>query len=1020
MGRLRPVLEALAGAARRFDGNVLRSLGDGLLVVFGAPRAQEGHALLACRAALAMQAAVAGLDRAPVIRVGLHSGEVIAGEIDTGSAIEREALGVTVHIASRIEQLAEPGSICMSDACCQLVRAYCDTSPLGNYTLRGVPDPVDLHALNGLRPAVASEHFRGTRLTSLYGREEPLEMLERALSEAEQGIPGVIGISAAAGIGKSRLCFEFGERCRRRSVYVLEARAFPYGQATALLPIIEMLRTYFRVSAFDEAIETRGKIERRLRVLDTDRLSDAALLFDFLGVRDASEPRPVADPREAQARLRNFLGAMLKTVGREPGVIIIEDLHWLDPASRELIDGLVEAVAGTRILMVVNFRQPFHAEWMTAPHYRELVLGELDDPASGALVRELMGAARDLDQLRTQIVARCAGNPFFAEELVRWLAETGVLEGRLGQYRRGPTAPEVSLPPTVEVAIGARIDRLADNEKALLQIGSIIGKEFAVVVLREVAAHLTANIDALLARLSETGLIQEQSNTLGRGFEFRHPLIQEVAYGMQLRSRRQRLHAEVAKAIEKFEWGRHDEFAGLLSHHYEAAGDFFTAALHLQRSAYWVGRTNSAEALRQWRQVRRLLDDAPPSPTNDRLRAQACGQVLNFGWREGMEPSEAKPYADEAQRFAREVGDTVHGPLLLATYGRIVAISGPADEYVRLTRDALALRANDIDVVRVVMLHGLHAQALLLAGKLREALQTNEAGLGIVAAPGSQVDSDGVGLKIGQIIGFDPGHWLRAQRTRLLVWLGRFDEADAAIAALDGIEATNGQIAVVQFIPQLAALEMAVWRGDAETAERRAAVLADYVDRFPMPYLRVIALVGRGIAKSATGEFAQAQSLLREALDYARHARSGLEYEPLLLSTIADVVWRAGLAVQAAGAAREAIDVAQRRTNRIAELHASLVRAIALVETGAPGTVAQARSLATQAENLFDVTGAAAFKPLLTRARSLIEVSRRSGPDGAESRANLGRPQIPTRHHRGDCHGNDVERQHCAGPARAA
>jgi class 3 adenylate cyclase len=188
MGRLRPVLAAMAQAVRRFDGAIIRSLGDGLKAAFGAPRAQEGHALLACKAALAMQEAVAALPSAPPIRVGLHSGEVVAGELDTGSAIEHETVGVTVHLASRIEQLAEPGGICLSRACRQLVLAYCDTAPLGLRSVKGFDVPIEVHRLIGLKPTLASAQFHGTRLTPFLGREHEFAVLQRALAAAEQAI----------------------------------------------------------------------------------------------------------------------------------------------------------------------------------------------------------------------------------------------------------------------------------------------------------------------------------------------------------------------------------------------------------------------------------------------------------------------------------------------------------------------------------------------------------------------------------------------------------------------------------------------------------------------------------------------------------------------------------------------------------------------------------------------------------------------------------------------------------------
>ena len=247
IGRLQPVVAAMMKAVHRFDGTVLRTLGDGLMAAFGVPTARDGHALLACQAALAMQDAVASLPNPSKIRIGLHSGEVIVGALDTGLFVEQAAQGLTVHIASRVEQAADSGAICLSPQCRALVSAYCDTASVGMRVLKGLPAPVEIFRLIGLKPSVASDQFRDSDLPRLRGRERELEVLQRALLDAEQGIGCAIGIAAPPGVGKSRLCYEFGEWCRQRQVDVLEARAHVFGKATPLLPVLEMMRGYFRI-----------------------------------------------------------------------------------------------------------------------------------------------------------------------------------------------------------------------------------------------------------------------------------------------------------------------------------------------------------------------------------------------------------------------------------------------------------------------------------------------------------------------------------------------------------------------------------------------------------------------------------------------------------------------------------------------------------------------------------------------------------------------------------------------------
>ncbi len=302
--RLQPVIAAMEHGVKRFDGTVLGILGDGLIAAFGAPRSREGHALLACQAALAMREGVAALPNPTMIRIGLHSGEVITGTLDIRSSVRIQAQGMTLHIASRVENAAEPGDIYLTRECRVLVGAYCDTVSVGMHQLKGVPATVELFRLIRLKPAVASDQFRNSDLTRLRGREQELRTLKQALLGAADGDASVIGITARPGVGKSRLCYEFGEWCRQRQVEVLEARAHVFGRATPLLPVLEMLRSFFRIAPALEPTaarqRVRGKAGRPRSVLRCR--SPASGGFSWTAGTGADEPahRP-EDPPDAPA-----------------------------------------------------------------------------------------------------------------------------------------------------------------------------------------------------------------------------------------------------------------------------------------------------------------------------------------------------------------------------------------------------------------------------------------------------------------------------------------------------------------------------------------------------------------------------------------------------------------------------------------------------------------------------------------------------------------------------------------------
>ncbi len=973
MDRLEPLVKAMARAVRRFDGTVLRTLGDGIKAAFGVPHAQEGHALLACQAALAMQSAVATISDTVRIRVGLHAGEVVAGTLNTGSAVEQEAQGMTVHLASRIEQAASPGDICISRACRDLVVAYCDTTATGIRALKGISQPVEIYRLNGLKPAVNSDHFRGAGLTQLRGRIAELASLQQSLLDAGEGGPNVVGIAGFAGVGKSRLCFEFGEWCRGRNVQVLEARAHVFGQATPLLPILELLRTFFRISPQLDPDLARQRITKTLLALDPSLVASLPLLSDFLNVAGTAPATILIDPRARHARLREVVVAMVKAAGRQVSVIIVEDLHWLDEASHDFVAAMTEAVCGTNIVMLVTFRPPWSARWTAQDHYREMRLVELDQREMRQLVRDLTGGDAALDTAVVRIADQSGGNPFFAEELVLSLAQSGVLMGTRGQYHLGPSGwQNAALPPTVEAVIGARIDRLSERQKAVLQIGAVIGKEFAAAVVQVVGDIPAPALQALFDRLCEAELIQPCMTEAGASFAFRHPLIQEVAYAMQLRTRRTRLHETVANAIASFDWGLRDEFAGLLSYHHESAGQELEAAFHLQRAARWIGRTNSARALSDWKKVRRMMQGQPRSETNDQLRALAGGQLLTFGWREGMAPEEAKLYADEALHFAREAGNRKHEVLLLGAYGRIMAASGPADDYVRRVNEALALTDPASNPEGHLLLTGLLCQACTRAGLLVEALAANDVAM---AAMDSQNQSSAgivLSLNVAQMVGFDVAHWVRCLRAKILVALGQFAAANLWLARLFQIEPENIE-PFHQFIPHAAAIEMAWYHGDPLAAKWHASELSRHAEQSAIPFVLVAAQLGHGISASTGGDYDAAERHFRQALTAARQGRAGLENEAKLQAHLADAYIRAGDEARAAHTAAEAMQTARQKTDRCAECHAAIVGSSALATLRQIGWRNEATQLLNRAETLIITTGATIFQPMLERAQRLVE-----------------------------------------------
>jgi len=875
-----------------------------------------------------------------------------------------DAAGANVHIAARMEQLADTGCILITRDTYVAARQFVEVEPLGAQVVRGIAAPIEAFKLTKLLNAPASDVFRsGNRLSSLIGRSEQFGALEAELKSVLNGDGRVVGVVGEAGIGKSRLCFEFAEHCRRQGIRVYEGRVLAHARATPFQPVLEILRDVFDIRAKDSVAEARARVTERLAALSSPE-RQLLVLLEFLGLGDAAHPAPKLEPNVLKMELLDLVRAMLRAAPRDTAtVFVIEDLHWIDPASEEFVEALADAVGGTTTLLIVNFRPGFAAVLTQSPHYRQLAMPPLSAEQAELLLHQQCGDDPSLAVLKRNIIERAHGNPFFLEELVKAIVERGDFEGGRGAYRLKRGVDTLPLPSTVQAVIAARIDRLEETAKQVLETAAVIGRVVSLSVLQRVTAISHGELSGAIWHLRKADLLYDFPPFDQGLLAFRHPLIQEVAYTTQLRSRLMTSHAAVAKAIEGFDWGKLDEFAGLLAFHHEAAGQTLDAIAHLERAARWIGRTNSAEGLKGWRRVRALLEDQPRSEHDDRRRAVASGQILNFGWREGMSADEAKPYAEEALKHAP------NEPLLLACYGRILAATGAADDYVRVMQDALKLTSREGDVGRFAMLQAGLSQALFMAGRLQDALDAGAVALSVIHEQGGLETSPIIGgLNANQLMGFDVEYWMKCFRTRILVWLGSFDEARARIAELLPIERMTP---VVQFIPHAALVEMAWALGDQNLARRHAAKVAELAEQSAMPYLRVRAMACAGLAKATVGDFADCARDLREAIDLGRRARAGIEYEGRMLADFANLLHRGGDLDAALKVAKEADAVATLRNDRVAECHAALLQGTILAAAGTDDT--EARRLLDRADQLLRISGAGFFEPQLARLRLHLE-----------------------------------------------
>jgi class 3 adenylate cyclase/tetratricopeptide (TPR) repeat protein len=952
--RLEPVLALMKDAVHRYDGIVNKIQGDGVMALFGAPRPHEDHAVRGCLAALAMQDAVARLDDASLqIRVGLHTGEVVVQTIENSIYQTYDAAGANVHLANRMEQMADEGCILITGDTYAAARQFVEVVPLGMQTVRGIAAPIETFKLTGLLNAPASGVFRsGRRLTSLIGRTDQFAALELELANTVKGDGRVVGVVGEAGIGKSRLCFEFADNCRRQGIRVFEGRVLAHGRATPFQPVLELLRDYFGIRVKDSVEVSRSRVIERFATLSSSEQM-LLLLLDFLGLADPARAAPKLDPRARKIQLLDFVRTLARSGPSDSAtIVLIEDLHWIDAASEEFIEALADAVVGTTTLLIVNFRPGFAASFMQRSHYRQIGMPPLASEQAQLLLQEHFGEDPSLALLSRNIIERAQGNPFFLEELVNAIAERGDFEGERGAYRLKGGIDKIPLPTTVQAVVAARIDHLDEIAKQVLETASVIGRVVSLSILQRVAALPQDELSEAIWHLRQAELLYDLPPYDQGLHAFRHPLIQEVAYRTLLHERRRELHGLVARAMETLFKDQADEQAGLLAYHLEQAGETVKAAQQNVRAAIWVGANDPAQALRSWKKVRELLLDQAPSPTTNYLRMMACGQIVNFSWREGIPATDAEVFFEEAQQLAVAMGDMRANALINSAYGRMLANGGSADEYVARTRNAMSLAEGGTDASVQITLKAILCHALRTSGRMSEALLMNT----------EAMDRAHEIVKFDrQTLGFDIEVWLAAMRGQTLAILGRTDEARPFLDRVLQLE--EGHVdAIHHVIPSLAYVDIAWAEANPVLAQTHAERAFSLAVKSGNPYLRVYAQACRGLAHTIAGQLGSAIDDLSGALRFARSRKAGLENEARILADLANAYRLNGDAVTALATVDEAIKVATARHARVPECLGRIVRAEILANSKVDGHRVAAVEERSRAEALMQETGAFIFE----------------------------------------------------------
>jgi class 3 adenylate cyclase/tetratricopeptide (TPR) repeat protein len=944
---LDPVLEYMMEAVHRYEGTVNQVMGDGIMALFGAPLAHEDHAVRACYAALDMQAAMRRyteeVRRAHgvevQIRVGLNSGEVVVGTIGNDLRMDYTAVGQTAHLAARMEQLATPGTVRLTVDTLRLAEGYVEVKSLGPVPVKGLEYPVDVYEMIGAGPRRSRFHAAAARgLTRFVGREGELEALRQAIARTAAGHGQVVSIVGEPGVGKSRLVWEVTHSHRVHGWLVLQASSVSYGKATSYLPIVDLLKGYFGIEDRDGPRTALEKVTGKLLTLDRALEGHLPGLLSLLDVPTDDPQWSVLDPPQRRRRTQDAVKRLLLRESQvQPLLLVVEDLHWIDSETQALLDGLVERLPAARMLLLVNYRPEYQHAWGSRTHYVQLRLDPL--PAEGAerFLAALLGTNAGLEPLTRLLIAQTEGNPFFLEECVRTLVETGALTGQRGAYQVARPLPAIQVPATVQAVLAARIDRLGAADKALLQTASVVGKDVPLGLLQAIADLAEDELHAAIERLQAAEFLYETGVFPSIEYTFKHALTHDVAYGSLLQDRRRALHVRIVETIERIYADRLAEHVDRLAHHAFLGRDWAKAFTYLQQAgAKALARSVHRQAVSRFEDALTALAHLPET----RETAEQAID-LRFNLRNALLPlaewGRIEGYLREAEALARKSDDQRRlGSVLGYMSGLHLNTDSRASDVRAFAQQVEAIGESLGDVPLQVAGRYYNVWLGALSGDYRGTERVCRALMN--SLPGD-LSRERFGL-----VAY-PAVVSRAFLARALAELGEFDEGrDTGREAVQLAEAIGHPFSLVWACLNLGHLEGLRGEFAAATApiERAVALSREW----NLAYLMPIALAALGHVYAESGRLEEGVSWLQQSL--TAYASAGIGYlHSMSTVQMGDAYLLAGRVEEARACGARAVELAGERGERGYEAWAHHLLGATAAHRDCPDVAAVEAHLAT-------------------------------------------------------------------------
>ncbi|MBX7495107.1 AAA family ATPase [Qipengyuania sp. 6B39] len=945
-----------AAAVIEAEGGDLRpSVGGAIVGFFGSGRVHEDDALRATRAAADIRTRAAKEGNGLTIQAGVEAGLLVL----RGG----EAFGPVIETAERLRLHAEPGTILVGPVAAHQIAGYAELEAASATAFR-------LKELQSDRSRFDISRLRG--LSRFVGRENEMTALERGLERASLDGLQVIGVVGDAGSGKSRLCFEFMTSCRAQGVLVAEGRATSASGISPYAPIVGLFHSLFGVLPDETPEEKRRKITAWIEALDPDLVNELPSLFAFMRVSDPAVPPLPMDAGTLQRRVLAIFRHALAKLGRESSIVVyLEDLHWLDDASGQFLERLLDAEDIAPVLVLASYRPEFEARWLGSSRCRQLALRPLGSGAIDALLSDLLGMDESVAALGAKLQDASGGNPFFLEEIVRSLAQAGQLTGERGAYVFAGSVDAIEIPGTVRALLTMRIARLPEMQRRLLQIAAIAGKQFSEPLVAEVSRVSESEAAAALSALVRLGFTSELSLVPYARYTFVHPLTLEMAAASLLKAEARDFHREVARVIERRHADRIEEFAPELARHYQEAGDALVAAEWHRRAAEWVSHTDFGMANGHWLAIRELVRDLDEEPAAIRLHLSACIQMLYSAHQTALSIEEAQAILAEGDALADRTGNPTARLMLSSLYARVIGGTGDAQGYLELARRNHALAASSGSLAAEASTHLILMDALAVSSHVSDALDLAEQGVEKFAG----LDRDSWPTP------GNPVSFCHFQAAVNLMWSGRVKEALERFDLCCRMGESDGTPEVLAWTHWMAGITQSLI-GNPEAAHRHADALAAISDKAGSSQLAAFAHTARARAQLAEGDAEAALASARQAVAIFKAG------ERLWLGIgeglVAEALLEGGHLAEAIDAGRTAVRTCRAHSTRQSEVVCLGILARARMRHDGVASIEETRDLLLRAEQLVEESGARFQQAMLKEWRA--ELSDLEGNRDAAAR----------------------------------